>query len=303
GPAAGRGAGRAGGAGATAAVRGRGAAAAAGAGRGGGAAGPVGRAGAGVEPAVVPLVVVEEDEPGIVACVGAVTGSGTVIAGGAGASAIASSGGRCDPAMSATPRAPTRSTAPPAIISRGWRGIRPPIAASGVDRRNIRSPWGVGGDLIAERRGGAVRYAPCRHSAPLSAGLSFSRPKDGAARRPMERPAAPARRPSAELGDDLGGEALHLLEVVEQRVEQDHLRPGPDHRLQALDARLRRAPDRHRREVAHADEEAVEPPQGGRQPLPGPVGVVVDGDIDTLGDAEPGGTRLGQRLPDDGHLS
>src|SRR5581483_5215674 len=139
GPAAGGGGGGGGGAGATAAVRGRGAADAAGAGRGGGAAGPVGRAGAGVEPAVVtgpaaagPLVVVEEDEPGIVACVGAVTGSGTVIAGGAGASAIASSGGRCDPAISPTPRPPTRTRAPPAIITPASRGIRLPIAASGV---------------------------------------------------------------------------------------------------------------------------------------------------------------------------
>src|SRR5262245_52982102 len=64
---------------------------------------------------------------------------------------------------------------------------------------------------------------------------------------------APGRR-SRELGNHLGHEALHLLDLVEDWIEQDQLRPGLCDLAQTSHASVRWPVDRERLQVAQLKE-------------------------------------------------
>ena len=104
-----------------------------------------------------------------------------------------------------------------------------------------------------------------------------------------------------DVRDDVGGEHLHLLEVAAHRVEEDEVGTAVGHRLQALDAVLRRTRHRDRGDVAQP-EEPVQPVQRVGDLAAGLVAVLPDRQVDPLGDREAGRvpTRLVERGPDDG---
>jgi hypothetical protein len=88
--------------------------------------------------------------------------------------------------------------------------------------------------------------------------------------------------------DDFGGESVHLVEFVDERVEQDQLRPGHGDLVQAGHAVVDRAGDRDGGEVGHP-EVAVPAFEGIGDPVAGLVGVVVNSDVDPLGEGETAG--------------
>jgi endoglucanase len=101
----------------------------------------------------------------------------------------------------------------------------------------------------------------------------------------MTRPrTGPGVTPLAELGDDGGGELLHLLGLVEQGRTQDQLGPGRGDLVQLADAVGGRAHDRGGLGSLHPV--SVDLRQRGVHPCPGPLGVVVDRDVYALGDGE-----------------
>src|SRR6266571_5762870 len=108
---------------------------------------------------------------------------------------------------------------------------------------------------------------------------------------------------AGELGHDFGGQALDLLGLAGERVEQD--RPGARlrHLAQPLRARVRRAEDRDGGEVGER-EVPVELLQAVGDLLPSTRGVIVHGDVDAFGDREGIGIppRLRERGPHDLHL-
>jgi hypothetical protein len=106
--------------------------------------------------------------------------------------------------------------------------------------------------------------------------------------------------PSHQPWDDLGGESVHLVELVEERIEQDHLRPNCGDLVQAGHAILDGPGDGDGGEVGHP-EVAVPAFEGIGDPVPGLVGVVVNGDVDPLGEGENAGVAplLVQLVPDD----
>src|SRR5438445_11102831 len=108
---------------------------------------------------------------------------------------------------------------------------------------------------------------------------------------------------SSELGHHLGHQTLHLLGVVEHRVEQDLLRTGLCHLARTLRAGGWRPVARNRLQAVQL-EERVEAVQRLADSPARAVGVVVDGDVDALADLKAGGVApcLGERLPHDRHL-
>src|SRR6267142_6574422 len=111
------------------------------------------------------------------------------------------------------------------------------------------------------------------------------------------------QRASRELGHDLGHQALHLLGLVEDRVEQDQFRARLCHLAQTSHAGVGWPVDGEGLQAAQL-EERVEAVQRLADSPPRALGVVVDGDVDALADLEAGGVapRLGERLPYDRHL-
>jgi hypothetical protein len=83
---------------------------------------------------------------------------------------------------------------------------------------------------------------------------------------------------------------LHLLELVEQRVEEDNVQSGRGDVAQTSDAVIGCAGDRDGGEVTQP-EVAVPAIEGVGDPIAGVFGVVVDGDVDTLGNRKLSGSR------------
>jgi hypothetical protein len=83
---------------------------------------------------------------------------------------------------------------------------------------------------------------------------------------------------------------LHLLWLVEQRIEQDHVRPGQGNGAQASGVVVGCADDRAGGEVGHP-EVAVPALEGILDTIPHAFSVVVDGDVDTFGNGEAAGSR------------
>ena len=101
----------------------------------------------------------------------------------------------------------------------------------------------------------------------------------------MTRPrTGPGVTALAELGDDGGGELLHLLGLVEQGGAKDQLGPGRGDLGQLADAVGGRAHDRGGLGSLHPV--SVDLRQCGVHPRSGPLGVVVDRDVHAFGDGE-----------------
>ena len=98
---------------------------------------------------------------------------------------------------------------------------------------------------------------------------------------------------SGDRGDDLGGQAFHVLGLVEERGEQDQVGAGFGHVAGSTYAVLRRPGDGDRRQGLA--ELAIEVDQGGGDALSRPLAIVVDGDVDALGDPEGGRILRGPR--------
>src|SRR6267142_5655787 len=96
------------------------------------------------------------------------------------------------------------------------------------------------------------------------------------------------QRALRELGHHLGHQALHLLGLVEDRVEQNQLSAGPCDVAQTLHAGVGRPVDRDGLQAAQL-EEWVEAVQRLADSPARALGIIVDGDVDALADLEGGG--------------
>src|SRR5207302_3886183 len=88
-------------------------------------------------------------------------------------------------------------------------------------------------------------------------------------------------RSLAQPGYHFCGEPFHLFVVVHERVEQDQLCPRARHLLKARDARARWTGDR---DAGHAA--TVVSGEGALDAIVSPRRIVVDVDVDALGDPE-----------------
>ena len=103
------------------------------------------------------------------------------------------------------------------------------------------------------------------------------------------------------LGHDLGDEALHLVVLVEEGRENDHLGTRLGDGAQALGAGCGGAGDGEGERVLDG-KARVELPERRRHAAPGPLAVLVDGDVDALRDREVGHVALGEEVPHDPRL-